>query len=164
MKYFFPILMACLILAGITLTVTPYIADMLFPVGKASFQAAKPAETRQALADWFNTPLDAFSETYGIKQRNAHSSTAWFAFHVAREPVQTFIFRHHLQQRDLTPELLQKIFLQNSPPVDWWQPALLQRQTYFSGSDEGQELGLVYDAESQRGFLIVKTYQKVHDF
>lgn len=164
MKYFFPILMAGLILAGITLTATPYIAEVLFPAGKASFQSAKPEHTQQALASWFNTPLDAFSNTHGIKQQNARGSTEWFTFEVARKPMETFIYRHHLQQRELTPTLLQNVFLQNIPPVDWWQPASLQRETYFNGTDEGQELSLIYNAELQRGFLIVNTHQKTHDF
>lgn len=164
MKYFFPILMAGLILAGITLTATPYIAELLFPSGKTSFQAAKPENTRQALANWFNTPLEAFSDTHGIKQQNADGSTEWFTFHVSRKPVEAFIYNHRLQQSELTPSLLQEIFLQNPPPVDWWQPSSLERQTYFRGSDEGRELGLIYNAELQHGFLIIKTRHKTHDF
>lgn len=163
-KYFFPALMAVLILSGIVLTATPYIADMLFPVGKTSFQSARPEDTRQALASWFGTPLDAFSDAHGIKRQSAHGGTEWFAFSVARKPMEAFIYRNHLQQRELTSALLHNIFLQDPPPVDWWQPASLQRQTYFSGMEEGQELGLVYDAELQRGFLIVRSRQKSHDF
>lgn len=164
MKYFFPILMALLIFSGITLVVTPFVAEWLLPVPSDGFRQAKPEEVKKALASWFGTKVEAFGETYGVNQSSAQGTTAWFAFSVAREPVTHFIRKNHLQQQDLTPERLHSLFLTQSPPVAWWQPASLQRETCFVGTQEGRQLSLIYHAEQQRGFLVVRTQQKINNF
>ena len=164
MKYFFPILMALLILSGVTLVVTPFVAEWLLPASSNGFRQAKPDEVKQALASWFGTKTEAFGESYGVNQASAQGTTAWFTFSVAREPVTSFILKNRLQQQDLTPERLQSLFLMQTPPVAWWQPASLQRETCFVGAEEGRQLSLIYHAEQQRGFLVVRTQQKTNDF
>jgi hypothetical protein len=164
MKYFFPILMALVILSGISLIATPYIAEQFFPASATTFHAAKPGDVKKALADWFGTPVDTLSNTQGITQTTAQEQTSWFMFNLERQPVEKFIHQNRLQQQDLTPETLQQIFLQNSPPAPWWQPASLERQTCFIGMDDGRELDLIYNAERQEGFLVVKAHIKPAKF
>ncbi|QTR50861.1 hypothetical protein [Candidatus Thiothrix anitrata] len=164
MKYFPQILMALLILSGVTLVLTPFVAEWLLPASSHGFRQAKSDEVKQALASWFGTKTEAFGESYGVNQDSAQGTTAWFAFSVAREPVTNFILRNRLQQQELTPEHLQRLFLMQPPPVAWWQPATLQRETYFAGTEAGRQLSLIYHAEQQRGFLVVRTQQKINDF
>lgn len=157
MKYFFPALMALAILAGITLTVTPYVADWFFPMPTSNLRKAEPQQVAQALAQWFNARPEQFRAPQGIHQVTAEDNTAWFGFQVSREPVETFIRTHRLQQQALTPELLQQVFTSQQPPAEWWQPQALQRETYFSGEVDGRAVALIYHAEQQQGFLIVRT-------
>jgi hypothetical protein len=157
MKYFFPILMALVILAGISLVLTPYIAEQLFPAPTTSLRKADPQQVAQALAQWFATTPDQLSETQGVNQVSAQGNTAWFTFRVGQEPVRQFILHNQLQQQDLTDERLQQVFFAQNPPASWWQPASLGRQTCFIGTDGGRQLGLIYHAEQQRGFLVVRT-------
>lgn len=164
MKYFFPVLIALVILSGVSLIVTPYVAEQFFPATTNSFRAAKPDDVKKALADWFATPVEALSNVQGITQTTAQTQTSWFMFKVERQPVESFIRQNRLQQQALTPETLHRVFLQNSPPTAWWQPAALERQTYFIGMDDGRELDLIYHAERHEGFLIVKANQKPAGF
>lgn len=157
MKYFFPILMALTILAGLTLAVTPYVADWFVPVPQTSVRKAEPQQVAQALAQWFNTNPEQFRATQGIHQLSADGNTAWFGFQVSREPVETFIRTHRLQQQALSAEILQQVFTSQQPPAEWWQPQALQRETYFSGEVEGRAVALIYHAEQQQGFLVVRT-------
>ena len=163
-KYLFPALMTLVILCGLLLIVTPYIADWLYPASQSRLHAAKPTEVKQALADWFNTPVANVSEAQALHQVAAQGNTSWFAFSLPRQPVEGFIRSNSLQQTTLTPEVLQQVFMTPAPPVTWWQPASLQRQTYFKGNDAQHDLALVYNAESQRGFLLVTPHEKVKSF
>lgn len=157
MKYFFPALMALLILAGISLVVTPYIAEQLFPAPPTSVRKAEPQQVAQALAQWFGTNPDQLTDTQGITRTSAEGSTAWFSFKTGQEAVKHFIIENRLQQQELTADTLQQVFSTSNPPADWWQPASLQRQTCFIGDDAGRQLGLIYDAERQQGFLVTRT-------
>lgn len=157
MKYFFPVLMALLILAGISLIVTPYIAEQLFPTPPTSVRKAEPQQVAQALAQWFGTTADQLTDTQGITRTSAQGSTAWFSFKTGRAAVEHFIVTNNLQQQELTADTLQQVFSTGNPPADWWQPASLQRQTCFLGHDQDHQLGLIYDAEHQQGFLVTRT-------
>ncbi len=165
MKYLFPGLIALVVLAGVTLTVTPYVADMVVSDSKSNtLRAANPQEVRQALASWFETSLDTVTQAQGLNQVTSQSKTAWFKFSVKREPIEHFIRQNHLQQQDLTAERLNTLFDANYPPATWWNPASLGRQTCFTGLDEGRQIGLIYNAELEQGFLIVRTQQKTPNF
>jgi hypothetical protein len=164
MKYFFPVLMSAILLSVAAVVATPYIAEMLLPLPETRYQTANPVDVKQALADWSGATSDAFSEVNGIKRLSPQGSTSWFAFTVARQPIENFIRKHHLQQQALTPEYLQTAFNGKNPPASWWQPASLERQTCFIGTQDGNELGLIYDAERQRGFLIVRMSQQPNKF
>ena len=160
MKYFFPLMMALVILAGIGLTVTPFIGEYIFPASKTTLRAADPEQAKLALADWFSTPPATLTEVQAIKQVSAQSSNSWFTFKAEPTPVKNFIIQNQLKQQDLTPDLLKAAFMAENPPAAWWQPASLARQTCFIGTDEGREIGLIYDAEQQTGFLIIRTHDE----
>lgn len=164
MKYFFPAMMALLILAGVSLVLTPYIAEQFFPASKTTLRAAAPKQAAQALANWFGTSPDSLTEVQGISQVSAQGNISWFLFSVERQAVENFIHQNRLQQQDLTPDNLQRVFMVQNPPASWWQPATLERQTCFIGIDEGRELGLIYHAELKKGFLIIRTHQKTGSF
>lgn len=164
MKYFFPVLMALVILAGLTLALTPFIAEQFFPTQETTLRKAAPEQVQQALARWFETDPAEFSETRGIKQVSAQGDTNWFTFRVARQPVEHFIRQQRLRQQALTTEVLQRLFATNTPPADWWQPASLKRETFFGGLDEGHEIGLIYHADQQTGFLVIRTREKTNSF
>jgi hypothetical protein len=51
-----------------------------------------------------------------------------------------------------------------TPPIAWWQPAQLQRETCFLGKVDEREMGLIYDAERKVGFLILRTAVKPAKF
>ncbi len=160
MKYFFPALMALVIMSGLVLVITPFIAEQFFPLATTSYQQAKTEDASQALADWLGVRPEQLSAVQAIRQRTVNASTAWFKFSVARPPVEQFIVRNRLQQKPLDAEAMQAVFMLQPPPVNWWQPASLQRETFFAGVDEGQSLALIYHAEQQLGFMRVKSVLK----
>ena len=163
MKYFFPILMTVLVLAGLVLTFTPYVAEQFLPAQQNSLRPADPQQIKQALASWFGTTATAITEARGLSLLSAQGSTAWLEFATERAGVERFIANNHLKQQELNPTILQDFFTTANPPAPWWQPATLQRQTYFSSNEQGRQLGLIYNAELQRGYLIVYTRKSVEN-
>ncbi|MDQ5768267.1 hypothetical protein [Thiothrix subterranea] len=164
MKYFFPALMVFVILAGVSLTLTPYIAEQFFPASKTTLRVADPERAKQALADWFGTTPANVTDVQASNQSAAQGSTSWFMFGTERTGVEYFIRQNNLKQQNLSPEILQNTFMTQQPPAPWWQPAALERETCFIGSAEGREIGLIYHAELKKGFLIVRTHQKPAKF
>ncbi|MGB3916049.1 MAG: hypothetical protein WBL07_01305 [Thiothrix litoralis] len=164
MKYFFPFMMVLVILSGLSLIVTPYIGEYIFPASKTTLRAADPEHAKQALADWFNTSPASLSDVQAIKQVSAQVNNSWFTFKADAPPVKNFILQNRLKQQDLTPETLQKVFMAQTPAIPWWQPAALERQTCFIGTDEGQEIGLIYHAELRTGFIVIRTRTKPAKF
>ncbi len=164
MKYFFPTLMILAILSGVSLALTPYIAELFFPASKTSLRTADPERAKQALANWFGTEPAKVSEVQASNQTSAESNTSWFAFGMERSAVEYFIRQNGLKQQNLSAEVLQNTFMTQQPPAPWWQPAALGRETCFTGSDEGREIGLIYHAELKKGFLIMRTHQKPSKF
>ena len=164
MKYFFPALMVFVILAGVSLTLTPYIAEQFFPASKTTLRVADPERAKQALADWFGTTPANVTDVQASNQSAAQGSTSWFMFGTERTAVEYFIRQNNLKQQNLSPEILQNTFMTQQPPAPWWQPAALERETCFIGSAEGREIGLIYHAELKKGFLIVRTHQKPAKF
>lgn len=164
MKYFFPALMGLLILAGVSLVATPYIAEYFFPAKTMSLRTATSEDVRNALANWFGTSPDAVSDAKGVNQMSSEGNASWFAFTMERQLVENFIRKNRLEQKELDSATLQRVFTVNEPPAEWWQPQSLARQTCFIGMEEGHSLGLIYNAEQQRGFLVVKTVKKTSGF
>lgn len=157
MKYFFPVLMGILIVLGLVLTATPYIADWLLPVSASNYQQAKPEDARQAVADWFGVKPEQIKSAQALRQRTATGSTAWLMFEATREPVVQFVINARLKQETLDPASLQTLWLTAAPKLAWWQPAELKRETYFSGKTEKRSLALMYNETLQKGYLLVKT-------
>ncbi len=163
MKYFFPVLMGIVILLGLGLTLTPYLADWLLPVNAANYQQAKPNDARQAVADWFDVKPEQIKSAQAIRRRTNEGHTSWLVFEANRESVAQFVMSARLQQANLDQTALQSIWLSNPPPVSWWQPAELKRETYFSGKTENRTLTLIYNEEQQKGYLMVKSTETAND-
>lgn len=163
MKYFFPVLMGIAILFGAGLTVTPYIADWFLPVNASNYQQAKSADALQAVADWFGAKPEDIKSAQAIRRRTTEGSTSWLMFEASREPVAQFVLNARLQQVNLDQTALQAVWLNNPPPINWWQPAELKRETYFSGKTENRTLSLIYNEEQQKGYLVVKNTETVND-
>lgn len=163
MKYFFPFLMGIVILLGVGLTLTPYIADWLLPVSAAHYQQAKPNDARQAIADWFGVQPEQIKSAQAIRRRTHEGNTSWLVFDASRDPVAQFVMNARLQQINLDQAALQSVWLDNPPPVDWWQPAKLQRETYFVGKTASRTLSLIYNEEQHKGYLVVKLVETAKD-
>lgn len=164
MKYFFPALMALVILAGVSLALTPYIAEQFFPASKTTLRTADPERAKQALANWFGTDPANMINVQASSQTSAQGNASWFMFETERAAVEYFIRQNGLTQQDLSTDILQSTFMTQQPPAPWWQPATLERETYFKGTDNSRDIGLIYHAELKKGFLIVRTYQKPAKF
>lgn len=163
MKYFFPVLMGIVILLGLGLAITPYIADWLLPVNAASYQQAKPEDARQAVADWFGVKPEEIKSAQAIRRRTPEGHTSWLMFEASREPVVQFVLNARLNQQNLEANALQSIWLANPPAVAWWQPAELKRETYFVGKTEKRDMSLIYNDTMQKGYLLVKTLETTND-
>lgn len=160
MKYFFPVLMALVIMVGLGASLTPYIAEQFFPTNQSRFQKADPENAREALATWFGVVSTELSTVEAIRYQSAQQSRRWYHFASGREPVEQFIKRMRLEQLDLNDEILKTEFLTDQPPVEWWQPGTLQRQSYFRGSDSTNLIKLIYHAEQQTGYLLIESERK----
>lgn len=157
MKYFFPALMGFFIITGIVLTITPFVAEQFFPTAETSYRKAKPDDVKQALRDWFRQPQADFRDARAIRQVSVKGTMAWFRFEVGRQAVERFIVANRMKQSELTDDVMQTVFMRHVPPVDWWQPASLKRETYFKSGNKDQVLNLIYDAESATGYFLVVT-------
>lgn len=170
MKTFASILMAIVILAGLVLAITPFVADKFFPIPENTVRQAKPEAAANALRQWFNSPDAGFIDVQAINHSSLKTSaqpesgqgqrmvnTAWFAFSVGRNPVEKYIISKKLEQKDLTQKVLEETFFVNQPPASWWQPQALAQQTYFTGEDQGRNVSLIYSPESKRGVLVTTT-------
>lgn len=152
-KYFYPILMGVLILSGVILVITPYVAEYFFPLSQAAYQKPDETDVKRALSDWFGVGMDQLTEANALRRRLADGSVDWYQFGLPPEAVKRFIVQSRLRQTDLTPEVMQQSFMANAPAVAWWQPEALKQQTYFTGLGDGREVVLIYNAEQQRGVM-----------
>ena len=157
MKTYLPqILMGLVILFGIGLTVTPFVAENFFPASEAEVRQAKSRDVVQALKTIFQSPDGDISDARAIHKKTADSKTAWFSFRSVRKPVQSFIHARKLEQKELSEEILNQAFFKNAPPVSWWQPDL-GTETYFTGEDNMNKLHLIYNSRTKRGVLVIST-------
>ncbi|MGV6858482.1 MAG: hypothetical protein ACWA5X_05860 [bacterium] len=157
-KWLLPLLVVFVALIGFGSALTPMIAEWLIPVPKVLVKKAKPEAVAQALHQWFDAaPGTHFTNTRGLSRSDEHGRVSWMAFKVDPQTVSRFIHRRGLQQKDLDAGVLSRQFSLDGLSADWWQPASLTRQTWFSGVDSGRDIGLIYNAELQQGFLVARS-------
>lgn len=156
--------MALTIIAGVTLVLTPYIAEWLLPAASSSYRAAPETEVKQAISEWFKVEVPTVGEAQGLHRTAPDGNASWFKFKLPRQPVEQFIRANHLEQKPLTSELMNTTFSGADLPAPWWQPAALKRETCFVMVDEGQQMGLIYNAELEQGYLVVRSRTKTHNF
>lgn len=157
MKTFATIIMALVIFAGLILAITPFVADKFFPVPQNQVRVAKPEAAAMALQQWFKSPNAPFIDVQAINKSTPTGKASWFAFSVGRRPVEKYILDKKLSQQLLTAEVLKDVFSSNNPPASWWHPEALAQQTYFTGSDQGRKVALIYNPDSKRGLLVTST-------
>lgn len=165
MKTLGTILMAVVILAGLILAITPFVADRFFPIPENMVRQAKPEAAANALKRWFNSPDADLVDVQAIQQQSVKTGNgvkqpytrSWFAFSVSRRPVEKFILGKKLEQKELNAATLDKLFDAASPPASWWQPAALNQQTYFEGVDQGKHIALIYNPDSKRAVLVIRS-------
>lgn len=161
MKTFATIFMGIVILAGLTLALTPIIGSMFFPIPENTVRQAKPEAAAMALRQWFKSPDAQFIAVQAINKTNVvdnvTTKTSWFTFSVGRRPVEKYIIDKKLVQKDLTKEILSTTFYDANPPASWWQPNAIKQETYFTGRDQGRVVSLLYSPDSKRGVLVTNT-------
>ena len=163
MKYFLPFIMALTILTGIVVALTPYAFDYFFPVKENVIREADPEAAADALNIWFLSPSADFRDVHAVRKRSKVKSTSWFYFKVKRAAVENFIGAKKLEQLDLNEDILNTTFFATSPPRAWWKPKSLTRSSYFKGIDQGRYLALIYNAETEEGFLVTTISAKIED-
>jgi hypothetical protein len=159
MKTFSTIFMGLVIIAGLTLALTPFIADKLFPTPKNQVRQAKPEAAAMALQQWFKSPEAPFMAVQAINKMTPTDKTSWFAFSVGRAPVEKYIIDKKLKQTPLSKNALDTVFYNNDKPASWWQPDAIVQQTYFAGKDQDRFVALLYSPDSKRGVLVTSTKQ-----
>ena len=155
-KNFLPFLMGLVILFGLILSITPYVADSIYPASEEEIRQAKSREAAHALRAIFQSPDADIEDARAIHKKTASSKTIWFSFRTTRKPMQRFIHAKKLQQKELIPEILTQQFYQDNPPEQWWQPDL-STETYFSGQEGANTLNLIYNSRIKRGVLVITT-------
>ena len=157
MKTFSTIFMILVVIAGFVLAITPFVADKFFPVPENVVRQAKPEAAATALKQWFNSPDAQFINVQAINKESSQAKTAWFSFSVGRRPVEKYIIDKKLQQKELSGDILKRVFFEDNRPASWWQPGALNQKTYFSGTDQGRKVALIYSPKAKRGVLVTST-------
>lgn len=146
-------LMALVILFGLVLALTPIIASIFVPPPTEQVQMAEEDAAKAALKAWFGAPSNSFVDVNGIRKTNKAVYISRFSFSTPPDVVRKFIGRYGLEQKELTDRAMKEVFEDKS--ISWWQPEALQRETWFTGLDDGSSLNLIYNAETQRGVLVI---------
>ena len=157
MKTLSTVIMGIVILAGLVLALTPFVADKFFPVPENATRVAKPEAAIMALQQWFQSPDALITGAQAINKSSNSGTSSWFSFSVGRRPVEKYILSKKLTQKTLSPEILDATFFVNNPPASWWQPSAVNQETYFSGSDQGRSVALIYNPGTKRGVLVTST-------
>jgi len=155
-KYFPQILMGLVILFGLILLITPYVADDIFPASEEEVRQAKSKDVSQALKAIFQLPDADITDARAIHKKTLKSKRAWFSFRTTRKPMQRFIHATGIEQKELSEDILNTAFYKNNPPDSWWQPDL-GTETYFSGNDGSNEIHMIYNSRTKRGVLVIST-------
>ncbi|KAG1657072.1 putative metal-dependent hydrolase YjjV [Nymphon striatum] len=130
-----------------------------FPVPENTTRVAKPEAAAMALQKWFKSPDALITDVQAINKSNSQGASSWFSFSVGRRPIEKYIIETKLAQKDITPEVLETMFYTKNPPASWWQPTAVNQETYFSGSDQGRSIALIYNPKTKRGVLVTSTTQ-----
>ncbi|MEE9351273.1 MAG: hypothetical protein V3U78_03345 [Thiotrichaceae bacterium] len=154
MKNLSTLLMVIVILFGLILAATPFIGSIFFPLPENSTQQPKTEMVRSALAQWFNAPSSAFVDVQAIRKMVNEKQVSRYSFSTPADVVRSFIIVKNLQQEPLSSEIMETIFTDKT--ISWWQPEALKRETWFSGTDQGRTLSLIYNAETKRGVLVIE--------
>ncbi len=154
MKTLSTVLMVIVIIFGLILALTPFIGSIFFSLPENSTQQAKSEVARSAIAQWFNAPSKAFLDVQAIRKTVNGKQVSRYSYSTTPEIVRGFIGQKRLEQKPLNNEIMKAIFSDNS--ISWWQPAALKRETWFTGMDQGRTLSLIYNAQTQRGVLVIK--------
>lgn len=161
MRTFASIFMGLVIIVGLILALTPIVGSLFFPVPENTVRQAKPDAAAMALKQWFQSPDAQFIAVQAINKtsivNDVKQNTSWFSFSVGRRPVEKYIINKKLAQQDLSTDILNSVFTLNNRPASWWQPEALAQKSYFTGSDQGRLVSLIYNPESKRGVLITTT-------
>lgn len=155
MKYFFPILIGIVVTAGVVLTFSPFVMNVIFPVDESKPQIAISDRARVALADWFSVNPNRMNAVQAYRETDQISGkqNMYFTFSTTPDTVRDFIRKKGLEQKELSDEVMQNTFAKST--VSWWQPEALNRKTWFNGNDGSAELSLIYNAQKQRGVLVI---------
>ncbi len=156
MKTLATVFMGFVILMGLILALTPFVADKFFPVPENSVRQAKPEAAAMALKQWFKSPDAQFIAVQAINKKTPKGNTAWFTFSVGRRPIEKYIIDKKLIQKELTNDIMVNTFSTDQAPASWWQPNALAQKTYFTGEDQGRVVALIYSPESKRGVLVTR--------
>ena len=159
MKTLSTIVMGIVIVAGLFLALTPFFAEKFFPVPENATRVAKPEAAVMALQQWFKSPDALITDVQAINKSSKDSTSSWFSFSVGRRPVEKYILTKKLTQKTISPEVLETTFFVNNPPASWWHPSAVNQKTYFSGSDQGRSVALIYNPDTKRGVLVTSTIQ-----
>ncbi len=154
MKNLSTVLMALVILFGIILAATPFIGSIFFQEPENSTQQAKSDVARSALSRWFNTPMSTLVDVHAVRKTTQDKRVSRYSFSTLPDVVRGFITHKNLQQKPLTDDIMQRVFVDKT--ISWWQPEALQRETWFTGSDQGRALHLIYNDKTQRGVLVIE--------
>ena len=146
--------MGVVIIAGLILALTPFVADKFFPVPENVTRVAKPEAAALALQQWFHSPDAIITDVQAMNKKIKDYNLSWFSFSVGRRPVEKYILNNKLTQKSLTEEILKTTFFTRNPPASWWQPGAVNQETYFSGMDQGRIVSLIYNPASKRGVLV----------
>ncbi len=157
MKTLSSILMGIAIFAGLVLAITPFIADKFFPVPENATRIAKPDAAIMALQQWFQSPDALITDVQAINKSNSEGSSSWFSFSVGRRPIEKYIIKTKLTQKTLSTDVLKTTFFSENPPASWWHPSAVNQKTYFSGTDQGRSVALIYNPGTKRGVLVTTT-------
>lgn len=158
MKFLFPLLMVIVVLIGFGSALTPMIAELIVPVPEVTVKKAEPEAVADALHQWFGADRQVrFTDTRGINRSDDKGRTSWMTFKVDPKTVSRFIRMRGLEQKGLNEEVLNSMFSIGKVPAEWWNPAELTRETWFSGADGGRDIGLIYNAELQKGYLVASS-------
>ncbi len=154
MKKLSTLLMAMVILFGLILVMTPFVGSIFFPLPENSTQQAKSEVARTAISKWFNAPSAAFVDVQAVRKTIEGKQVSRYSYSTTPDIVRGFIGQKKLEQKTLNDEIMNAVF--NDSSISWWQPAALKRETWFTGMDEGRTLSLIYNAQTQRGVLVIE--------
>ena len=157
MKTLSTIIMGFAIIAGFILAITPFVADKFLPMPENVVRQAKPDAAIMALQQWFKSSDALFTDVQAINKSTGDDSLSFFSFSVGRSPVERYILDKKLEQKPLSVGVFETTFYNTASPASWWQPDVIDQETYFTGVDQERFVSLIYNPASKRGVLVIST-------